>query len=151
MKKNILFNFFKGNYLTPYDLACIRGQNTCAEYLSSHYGGQRGKLLCNIYIRRIQKHYRKYKKEKKDVITTRQGKIPFKSRSVSLHQIAPRHILLKQAKICLDNKKIDDHHKIQSLNINPQTTDENNAEDRRRMYAKSKTATSPMNESDESK
>lgn len=141
----------KGNYVTPYDLARVRSQDKCAEYLISHYGGQRGKLLANIYARRIQKLYRKYKSEKKVKPVQQEKKIPLKPRADSLNPVASRHILLKQAKLCLDNKKFDDRSKARSLSIAPHVSEENDVQERRRNFAKSRTTFDSMNQSDESK
>jgi hypothetical protein len=67
-----------------------------------------------------------------------------------------KNVLLKQAKLCLDNKKLDDRMKAHSLNLQPFMTDdlsfdENNAEERRRVFARSRTATTTTNNSDEAK
>jgi len=67
-----------------------------------------------------------------------------------------KNMLLKQAQLCLDNKKFDDRMKAHSLNLQPFMTDnlsldENNAEERRRVFARSRTATSTTNHSDEAK
>ena len=78
---------FQGNYLTPYDLAKIRRHNACAEFLLEEYGGQRGNFLATIFVRRIQRFFRRYRRNK-------------------------TQLLLIQAKICLDNKRIDDQRPI---------------------------------------
>ncbi len=64
-----------------------------------------------------------------------------------------KQVLLKQAQVCLDNKKLDDRTKTKSLHIQSSITiDENNVQDRRRAFAKSKTAISTsINQSDESR
>jgi hypothetical protein len=98
-----------------------------------NHGGQRGNLLANILARRIQKTYRQYKLRRNNLIKT-------------MKDSSNQHILLKQAKLCLDNKKLDDQAKAQSLMI----ADENNAEERRRVFARSKTTTAPITGSDES-
>ncbi len=73
-----------------------------------------------------------------------------------MNPIKSHHILLKQAKLCLDNKRLDDRTKAQSLTIYPSMknnmiSDENNAEERRRVYARSKSTIVPINNSDELK
>ena len=130
---------YSGNYVSPYDLARIRGQNSCAEYLVSNYGGQRGNLLASILARRLQKSYRQYQ--------TR-----IKANGKPIDTASNKHALLKQAQLCLDNKKLDDRTKIKSLNSQPSISiDDNNAQDRRRAFAKSKTAITTINQSDESR
>ena len=108
-----------------------------------NHGGQRGNLLANIFSRRIQKYYRQYQKRKKAL-----RKINSKPTAYSNQT----HTLLKQAQVCLDNKKIDDRARAKSLMS--QTTaimDENNAQERRRAFAKSKTVITSINHSDESR
>ncbi|UJR36642.1 hypothetical protein I4U23_029360 [Adineta vaga] len=152
-----------GNYLTPYDLARIRGHQVCVDYLVSKYGGQRGNLLANIYARRIQKYYRQYK-SRKNVLITHQNDSSSKQNNDSLKKInkiplktsKSKNILLKQAQVCLDNKKLDDRLKAHSLNTqsfrkNSLLFDDNNAQERRRVFAKSKTTVSLLNQSDEAR
>lgn len=96
-------------------------------------------MLANILARRLQRNYRKYQKRKKIV-----------SRPVDIS--INKQALLKQAKACLDNKKLDDRTRARSLTNQPSiTNDENNAEDRRRAFAKSKTAITSINQSDETR
>lgn len=69
---------------------------------------------------------------------------------------APNHILLRQAKLCLDNKRFDDRAKAQSLTNYPSMksdiiSEENNADERRRVFAKSKSTIATINNSDELK
>jgi len=73
-----------------------------------------------------------------------------------LNPIRSHHILLKQAKLCLDNKRFDDRAKAQSLTIYPSMksdmiSDEAKAEERRRAFAKSKSTIVPINNSAELK
>ncbi|CAF1385548.1 unnamed protein product [Adineta ricciae] len=155
-----------GNYLTPYDLARVRGHQACADYLVSKYAGQRGNLLASIYARRIQKCYRQYELQKKLSVPNQESS-PSKTTDGSSEEIMKTKILptklpkskntlLKQAKLCLDNKQLDDRFKTHSLNIqslrkSSVLLDDNNAEERRRVFAKSKTTVSSMNQSNEAK
>jgi hypothetical protein len=64
--------------------------------------------------------------------------------------------LLKQAQLCLDNKKIDDRFRTRSLSMHPilvssSKQDETDVQGRRRTFAKSKTTITSINQSDESK
>lgn len=120
----------------------MRGQNSCAEGLIWNHGGQRGNLLANILIRRIQNYYRRYRTQKS---------APMKINSKPLARSAHAPALLKQAQVCLDNKKLDDRSKAKSLSIQHSiVTEEKKAQDRRQAFAKSKTEMQSMNHSDES-
>ncbi|CAF1123820.1 unnamed protein product [Adineta steineri] len=149
-----------GNYLTPYDLARIRCQEACMKYLIHKHGGQRGNLLANIYARRIQKYFRQYKVRKNSLVINREKSTPKIINNPSKQSTniltKPKNVLLKQAQLCLDNKKYDDLKKTRSLNFQPLTKnslvlDEINAQERRRVFAKSKTTITPLTHSDEAK
>ena len=139
----IINTLIQGNYITPYDLARVRGHKECAEYLLCNHSGQRGNLLANIFVRRIQKYYRQYQKRKK---------ISKKVTSRPVECTTHSHALLQQAKVCLDNKKFDDRAKTKLLMSQPTTVvDEKHAEGRRRAFAKSKTTVATNDHSDESR
>jgi hypothetical protein len=113
---------FKGNFLTPYDLARNRRQDACANYLLYQHGGQRGNLLAQIFVRRIQKCYRQYKHGQFILVHHRrklfanqcQTNPPRHSSTTdeSLVGIVPIKLsieqVLDQAAICLYNKRLDD-------------------------------------------
>ncbi|CAF3820120.1 unnamed protein product [Adineta steineri] len=158
-----------GNFITPYDLAHIRCQDACAEYLVLNHGGQRGNLLAHIYARRIQKFIRKYKIRKPSIADQRRKlfartaqtnkkslkvEIPI-SNSITkpIPSIKSTDYLLSQAKICLDNKIIED--RLTKLKVNSSkylintSKEENNVSQRRHLFAKSKTTMTSMNHNDE--
>lgn len=99
--------------------------------------------MANIFSRRIQKYYRQYQKRKKTLKKINSKPLAYSNNT---------HTLLKQAKVCLDNKKIDDRIKAKSLTSQSTAiVDENNAQERRRAFAKSKTALTSIYHSDESR
>ncbi|CAF1081414.1 unnamed protein product [Adineta steineri] len=160
VKINSFMRTSAGNYLTPYDLARIRCQEACMKYLIHKHGGQRGNLLANIYARRIQKYFRQYKVRKNSLVIHREKSTPKiinnSSKQSTNILTKPKNVLLKQAQLCLDNKKYDDLKKTRSLNFQPLTKnslvlDEINAQERRRVFAKSKTTITPLTHSDEAK
>ncbi|CAF1202832.1 unnamed protein product [Adineta ricciae] len=111
-----------GNYITPYDLAHIRCEDACAEYLVYNHGGQRGNLLANIFARRIQKFFRQFKRIKFSnanqrrklfamsiqTPTNKTNDSPVQPVMISIPLSQSQNHLLNQAKICLDNKEIED-------------------------------------------
>jgi hypothetical protein len=61
-------------------------------------------------------------------------------------------MLLKQAQVCLDNKKFDDRTQLKPLNSQSSITiDDDDAENRRRAFAKSKTSITSINQSGEAR
>ncbi|CAF1099861.1 unnamed protein product [Rotaria sordida] len=168
-----------GNFLTPYDLARIRHQDKCAEYLVYNHGGQRGNLLAHILARRIQKYFRQYKM-KKPLIENQQRKTlnkifrtnnnnnnnrnSFISENLSSQSTNklistknPTDHLLNQAKLCLHNKIIDDQCKELKINssksqiylINNSKEEKQTAKQRRHIFAEFKTTMKSINCSDE--
>ncbi|CAF3420324.1 unnamed protein product [Rotaria socialis] len=164
-----------GNFLTAYDLARIRHQNTCAEYLLSNYGGQRGNLLANIFARRIQKSFRQYKMKKssienehqKQLVVTNQTdtnrnssaseELSSRSNIRKISIIKSTNHLLNQANVCLHNKMIEDHFKELKINIpkletyvsNSSKAEKHSARQRRSLFAESKGTMTSINRSDD--
>ena len=155
----------QGNYLTPYDLARIRRHDACAEYLAYHHGGQRGNLLVNVLVRRIQRYFRRSRLSKETILAEYEStpltttQIQSLDRSVDLidtSTIKTKSKLSKQAKLCVQNKEFDDRFKAQSLNIQSSLASaskliEADAQERRRIFAKSRTTIKPIHDSAESK
>ncbi|CAF3287761.1 unnamed protein product [Rotaria sp. Silwood2] len=163
-----------GNFLTPYDLARIRHQDTCAEYLVYNHGGQRGNLLANILARRIQKYFRQYKMKKilienqhREALTkmpetnNRNSSISEDSSSQSTLKLnsakkSTDH-LLNQAQLCLHNKITDDRFKEFKINssksetylINNSKKEKHTAQQRRHIFSESKTIMTSVNRSDD--
>ncbi|UJR09487.1 hypothetical protein I4U23_013725 [Adineta vaga] len=158
------------NYITPYDLAHIRCQDTCAEYLAYNYGGQRGNLLANIFARRIQKFLRQSKRNSCSIADQRRKLFARNSQPIdkksnnsspihSVKKIIPivqsQDILLKQAKICLDNKRIEDrlkqskkHSSRRASYLLDSAKEENKSiEERRQQFAALKTMTTSLSHS----
>ncbi|CAF4599735.1 unnamed protein product [Rotaria sp. Silwood1] len=169
-----------GNFLTPYDLACIRHQDACAEYLVYNHGGQRGNLLVHILARRIQKYFRQYKMKKilienqhRKTLTkisstnknnnNRTSSLSEYSSSQSIVKLIPTkkstEYLLNQANLCLHNKIIDDHFKELKIKTSKSQTylkntskeEKHTAQQRRHIYAESKTTITSINHSDDKK
>jgi hypothetical protein len=57
-----------------------------------------------------------------------------------------KYNLLEQAQLCLDNKKLDDYSKTKSLMTSGPIQGDNDAQERRRIFAKSKTMITPIND-----
>ncbi|CAF2064495.1 unnamed protein product [Rotaria magnacalcarata] len=164
-----------GNFLTAYDLARIRHQNACAEYLLSNYGGQRGNLLANILARRIQKSFRQYKLKKslienehqKQLVMTNKTntnrnsstseELSSRSNIRKISTIKLTDHLLNQANLCLHNKMIEDHLKKLKINVpkletylsNSPKAEKRSARQRRSLFAESKGTMTPINRSDD--
>jgi hypothetical protein len=147
--------------LTPYDLARIRRHDPCAEYLAYHHGGQRGSLLVNVLVRRIQRYFRRSRLLKDanvaeyEVLPLKTTHIQSSDRSIDpieTSTIKTKSKLSKQTKLGLENKEFN----AESLNIQSSLTSaskliEADAQERRRIFAESKTTTKPIHDSDESK
>lgn len=114
------------------------------------HGGQRGNLIVQIFARRIQKFFRQYRRRKYSLASQRRQifakttqqtlhKLPYMSRAVPIVHTPER--LLTQAKICLDNKHVED--RISNRNneylINQ---DNHHAKHRPQIHSKSKINTS---------
>ena len=114
-------------------------------------------MLANIFARRIQKHYRQHKLGIISLKKPRSQTINnLSDQAVPVPLSKSKNTLLKQAQVCLDNKKFDDRSRAHSLYIHPfiasgSITDENHAQERRRVFAKAKAATTLSNHNDESK
>lgn len=125
----------QGTYVTPTDLARTHRHSSCANYLAYQHGGQRGMLLVNILARRIQRCLRRYRlRQPTPVKATADG--------AATHG---KTKLLKQAKLCVDERKdFDQRHKAYSFNLPPTMTrsrqiDDDAVHERRRTFAKSRT------------
>ncbi|CAF2384298.1 unnamed protein product [Rotaria sp. Silwood2] len=153
-----------GDYLTPYDLARTCHQDACAKYLVYKHGGQCGNLLANIFVRRIQKCYHQYKLRKSVLIIAKENS-NFKIKNDSFKQTIDYPLIastnsrtnsLKQAKPRIDDKNCYHRSKSHSLTVQSLITstpnlNENHVQERRLNFAKLKTATLSINQSDESK
>ncbi|CAM4869389.1 unnamed protein product [Rotaria socialis] len=159
-KVNSLIQTVADDYMTPYDLARFNHHEACANYLIYKHGGQYGAKLANVFARRIQKHYHQYKLRKTKP-TIEHEKLNNKTKNM-LHKkkhscpvIATANSnnnLLKQAKIGLDKKNENNYLKVDSVNLNTDDSlqDEDNLQDRRRLFMKSK-ATTSTHDSDDSR
>ncbi|CAF3490731.1 unnamed protein product [Rotaria socialis] len=159
-KINSLIQTVADDYMTPYDLARFNHHEACANYLIYKHGGQYGAKLANVFARRIQKHYHQYKLRKtkptieheklnnktKNMLHKKKHSCPVIARANSNNN------LLKQAKIGLDKKNENNYLKVDSVNLNTDDSlqDEDNLQDRRRLFMKSK-ATTSTHDSDDSR
>ncbi|CAF4133445.1 unnamed protein product, partial [Rotaria socialis] len=159
-KVNSLIQTVADDYMTPYDLARFNHHEACANYLIYKHGGQYGAKLANVFARRIQKHYHQYKLRKtkptieheklnnktKNMLHKKKHSCPVIARANSNNN------LLKQAKIGLDKKNENNYLKVDSVNLNTDDSlqDEDNLQDRRRLFMKSK-ATTSTHDSDDSR
>ncbi|CAF3920329.1 unnamed protein product [Rotaria magnacalcarata] len=160
-KINSLIQTVADDYMTPCDLARLNHQEACANYLIYKHGGQYGAKLANIFARRIQKCYHQYKL-RKTTSTIEREKLNNKPKNM-LHKQKQHSCpviltgnsnnnLLKQEKIGLDNTNEDNHLQFASvyLSTDDPLQDEDNLQERRHLFMKSKTATS-MQDSDDSR
>ncbi len=148
---------FQGNFLTPYDLARIRHEDSCAEYLVYNHGGQRGNLLAQIFARRIQKFFHQYKIQKNSqaqIIFVKTAQIKVNNKFIPTRNSIDH--LLNQAKLCLENKRIDDRlktnsNKFQTYLAKSTKEEETTSIKRRQNFIKSKTTMTAMNRRDDYK
>lgn len=79
----------------------------CADYLASKHGGQRGNLITRIHARRIQKFFRHYRNGRNSIVES-ECQVKVLPLPEPIHLPKTTNDLLIQAKLCLDNKIIDD-------------------------------------------
>lgn len=144
-------------------MACASNYEECAK-LFCKYGGQKGRLLANIFARRIQKYYRQYKlRRETSTKQSEKSNSPIKNNSFdetasgSLVSLRNSNInLRKQSQPYLDNKNVFSHPKPHSLRshslmTNSLSSNESFLEVRRHNFAKSKTIMESINQIEESK
>jgi hypothetical protein len=120
--------------LTAYDFARLGQYDACANHLQQTYGAQRADLVANLLARRLQRFYRRC----------------FIRRNTTQEIDHASMALAPLQQLSLSQEKLDKRHRARSLQMQPMVT-ENDLQERRRMFAKSRTTVRPIDQSDDSK